>query len=957
MLFNSLRTKLVVYFAGFVALVTLIIPVFFIFSLQRTLTQNLESTLSENADEFLKDLELITGQLIKEINRFSTNRFVINSLVDASGRSEYLPQIVQNFSATQDIKGVGIVDFEGNFIYSNREIQPNKTYLRKALVAGKSQLYISETKDLVIIDPILYYQTTQGAILIVFDLNKLIPLVEFITRAYTYKVYAADDLVFSGMFEQNEKYFSIRRNASETNKLMKNLQIGVEISVLQSEYFKPVKHAIYQLVAIGLVFVGVAVFLAVRVGNSIAGPILELCENIRSAAEDEHQKCSPTGTHDELEQLAEVFDQRAEQLLEAKKQLEQNNKQLEQQIEIRQRTEASLKKVNEELENRVEERTFALIVAKEKAEEASLAKSQFLANMSHEIRTPLNSVIGFSQIIQTHKDYQTIHPDVQQYLQHIKTAGEGLSEIINNILDLSKIEAGKMTLFEEDVHLKQLVQGIYHINKAAALGKNLSYTYQLDAGLPEIIHSDRTKLNQILMNLVTNAIKFTEAGTDSSTKKKVCIRAERQEQMILLEVSDEGIGIPKDRQKSIFEAFEQVDASTTRHYGGTGLGLAITRQMVAMLGGSISLQSAAETDEGPRGSTFSVRIPCHEVKPSACSEPSFSLETTRFLEDNVILLVEDNAMNQDMIVALFKNMNLEIEIAENGKQAIEKTLTLQAEGRLPDLILMDMHMPVMDGMTATRKIRKKFSAVSIPIVALSADAFEQQQQQAFNTGIQDYLTKPIDVEKILPILNKYLRQAAPARLPESAENRSSLTPLPDSLQEKLVHEFEQLSQYPIYYFDEILEQVDKMRRLCDGYDSDFSVRFQSLIEAANNGDEKLFSDCIAQVLNVSSASQKTPDTLLFETMDEEMIACLPELIRVLEKEPMSAWKEINEILIIGNAKKFAEQIKGVGETFHQELLKNWGELLLSQISVFDMDALAKTLKEFPDILENMKRHV
>lgn len=372
------------------------------------------------------------------------------------------------------------------------------------------------------------------------------------------------------------------------------------------------------------------------------------------------------------------------------------------------------------------------------AQAASKAKSEFLANTSHEIRTPLNAITGFSRILLKLLNQNKIDEDFEQYLGIIIRSGENLTEVINNVLDLSKIESGKMELHKEPFDLKVVIKSLVSIYKHQAMEKNIEFEYRFDKNLEGLIISDRVKLNQILTNLISNAIKFTEKGI-------INIEVQKQSNKIHFTVKDSGIGISESKIDIVFNAFEQADSSTTRNYGGSGLGLAITKKMTELLGGEIGLESV----EG-KGSEFYFDIPFEGVANTEII--SATNHDISFSKNNKILLVEDNEENLLLVQVLLKGFGLKPILARNGVEAIQK-----AQEFSPDLILMDVQMPEMDGLQATKQIRAIDAIKNIPIVGLSAHAMKEHEEDAFEVGMDDYLTKPLDSDKLEKILIKNLK--------------------------------------------------------------------------------------------------------------------------------------------------------------------------------------------------------
>ena len=475
-------------------------------------------------------------------------------------------------------------------------------------------------------------------------------------------------------------------------------------------------------------------------------------------------------------------------------------------------------------------RTKQLQIAKTKAEAASIAKSQFLANMSHEIRSPLNAIVGFSQILLKEARDSGLRQNFTKNLTNIKISGSNLSEVINNVLDISKIEAGKMELSPEILKLEPIFKSIYHINKSKAQEKDLHFTYEFDSRLPTYIETDRTKVNQVLMNLVTNAIKFTDRHNS------VYVSANKDGDNILFEVRDEGIGIPQEKQESIFNPFEQVDATTTKRFGGTGLGLAIARQMVELMGGKIWVES-----KYGQGSSFFFTIPLVEAATSIEEVEEQDIWEINFSPDNVVLVAEDNKMNQELMTDLFEQLHIKFNLAENGEEAINKTMELK-----PDLILMDMHMPKMDGLEATRKIRDIEEFKDLPIIAVSADGLIEQQHRAMDAGINEYVTKPVDFNKLLPILAKHLRKDEKAAKSTSSQEALQLYDLDAEIQDKILQVVNKLKDTSIVNFKQIIDELNIIRNIFEDEGKSIT-KIDQIEDVVYDADEEKYFEILADI--------------------------------------------------------------------------------------------------------------
>ncbi|MDH3717572.1 MAG: ATP-binding protein, partial [Planctomycetota bacterium] len=534
-------------------------------------------------------------------------------------------------------------------------------------------------------------------------------------------------------------YISVYRPIARGPRQLGTVQLSAYAIDLKSQILQYVNIAGTVLVA----SLCVSILISSRLQRFVTTPILNLAETAKTVTlRHDYALRAEKTADDELGTLCDCFNAMLEHI---------------------QFAENELQRANDELEERVDLRTAQLDQALERAEAANRAKSRFLANMSHEIRTPMNAIIGFSENL---LDRELSEDEKQDAIRTIRRNGEHLLAIINDILDISKIEAGKFDIEKLACSPCALIADVASLIRVRATEKQLDFRVQYDGPIPETIQTDQLRLRQVLINLLGNALKFTEKGAVTLVAR---LRPGTADPAVMeFEIRDTGIGMTSAQVEQLFQPFNQGDESMSRRFGGTGLGLAISQRLAEMLGGTISAESALGV-----GSTFRLAIAAgslHDVRMlddaeretlmQQRAEPKDVPQANAPRLDCRILLAEDGIDNQRLIRFILEKAGASVHVVGNGQVALTTALAAEQDGEPFDIILMDMQMPIRDGYSATTNLRSK--GYQGTIIALTAHAMAEDREKCLRAGCDDYASKPIDRAALLGMIAEYLKKGQPA---------------------------------------------------------------------------------------------------------------------------------------------------------------------------------------------------
>ncbi len=731
---RSLKRRITWVFGLFVALAMLAVAAVVGWRLYSTITEGLLTDLDNRTRQDAQLLRQRIDYLLESATVLVKNPLVINGLNDAEGRQTYLPDLIGNFREGRDVHAAALLAFDGTPVYSTLDRLPTfaaSPELRSTLASGVPSYFLdTANRQWVVFVPVNYYSTTQGALVVVFDLAAIANRVMAADPPIRHRLLADEAVLFAHAAPDSGDLITTRHRVhAPADGFLGGLGLTLELSAPRGHFLAPAYASMRDVAILGALLTLAAILFARRIGHSISRPILLLRDRIAEADGSTGTRCAPLGTGDELEELAVHFDRRTQ----------------------------ALRDIQLHLEDLVETRTHELALAKTAAEDANRAKSAFLANMSHEIRTPMNAIIGFTHLLRR----DSPRPDQSDRLEKIDGAAHYLLAIINDILDISKLEAGRMEIEAIPFDLAATLDSITGMIAGKALEKGLELVIEVAPDVPPKLRGDPLRLGQVLFNYLSNATKFTQSG---EVAVSITVQERSANEVKLhFAVRDTGIGLTEAQCQRLFRSFEQADSSTTRTYGGTGLGLAISRHLAGLMGGEVGVSSAPG-----EGSTFwfSARLGV-DPAPANPHLPSLDLRGKR------MLVVDDNALARQVLTDMLARMRFEVVSASSGTAAIAMLAQHEAAGAAVDVVFLDWQMPVLDGLATAQRIRTQGLACPPSLVLVTAHGREDLAEAAESAGISGVLLKPVNpsllFDLVMHLFGADRRHPPPHRVPPQEE--------------------------------------------------------------------------------------------------------------------------------------------------------------------------------------------